>query len=108
MPIRVGRADDDVKLHSLPMSSTPQRCSVHGQRPAFARCMSCAKMLCQECATQWDGIWHCAPCLAAKRGSPVRRSSWFGWVTVIALSSFMLFAGARVMVWTAAFLAGLF
>ena len=41
----------------------------HPARPAFAVCMSCAKPLCQECATQWDGIWHCAKCLAAKRGS---------------------------------------
>jgi hypothetical protein len=70
--------------------------------------MSCAKMLCQECATQWDGIWHCAACLAAKRGPAVRRSPFLSWAAVVTLSLFMLFAGARVMVWTAALLAGLF
>ena len=90
------------------MVAATQRCSVHEQRPAFARCMSCAKMLCQECATQWDGIWHCASCLGAKRGATVRRSPVFGWIAVVTLSLFILFAGARVMVWTAAILAELF
>ena len=90
------------------MLPATQRCSVHEQRPAFARCMSCSKMLCQECATQWDGIWHCASCLAAKRGAIVQRSPIFSWVSVITLSLFLLFVGARVMVWTAALLAGLF
>ena len=90
------------------MLPATQRCSVHEQRPAFARCMSCAKMLCQECATQWDGIWHCASCLASKRGASVRRSPVFSWIAVVTLSLFMLFAGARVMVWTAAILAELF
>ncbi|MFL6245022.1 MAG: B-box zinc finger protein [Thermoanaerobaculia bacterium] len=90
------------------MLAATQRCSVHEQRPAFARCMSCAKMLCQECATQWDGIWHCASCLALKRGAAVRRSPVFSWIAVVTLSLFLLFAGARVMVWTAAILAELF
>jgi hypothetical protein len=90
------------------MLPTTQRCSVHDQRPAFARCMACGKTLCQECATQWDGIWHCASCLAVQRGPAVRRSPWASWVAVVSLSLLMLFAGARVMVWTAALLAGLF
>ena len=91
-----------------PMLPATQRCSVHEQWPAFARCMSCGKMLCQECATQWDGIWHCATCLGTKRGAVVQRSPLFSWIAVITLSLFMLFAGARVMVWTAALVAGLF
>lgn len=90
------------------MLPVTKRCSVHEQRPAFARCMSCAKMLCQECATQWDGIWHCAACLGSKRGASVQRSPVFGWIAVVTLALFMLFAGARVMVWTAAILAELF
>lgn len=70
--------------------------------------MSCAKMLCQECATQWDGIWHCAPCLASKRGAARQRSPVLSWIGVVTLSIVMLFAGARVMVWAAATFAGLF
>jgi hypothetical protein len=90
------------------MSPTAQRCFVHDQRPAFARCMACAKMLCQECATQWDGIWHCAPCLASKRGASVQRSPVLGWIGVVTASLLMLYAGARVMVWTGAVIAGMF
>jgi hypothetical protein len=90
------------------MSATAQRCSVHDRRPAFARCMACAKMLCQDCATQWDGIWHCASCLASKRGAVVQRPRFFSWIGVVTLSLFLLFAGARVMVWTAAIIAGMF
>lgn len=70
--------------------------------------MTCAKTLCQECATQWDGIWHCASCLAAKRGAKVERSPVFAWIAVLTVSAILLYAGARLMVWTAALIAGLF
>ena len=90
------------------MSPTLPRCAVHDQRPAFARCMACTKTLCQECATQWDGIWHCASCLASRRSATVQKSPLSGWIAVIALSLLLLFAGARVMVWAAAVIAGLF
>ena len=68
--------------------------------------MTCAKTLCQECATQWDGIWHCASCLAAKRGAKVERSPVFSWIGVVLLTAISLFGGARLMVWVAAVLAG--
>ncbi|HYO77265.1 MAG TPA: hypothetical protein VE010_12435 [Thermoanaerobaculia bacterium] len=90
------------------MLAAAQRCSVHDQRPAFARCMACTKTLCQQCATQWDGIWHCAACLGAKRGTQVARSPVLGWIGVVATSLILLYAGARVMVWSAAVIAGLF
>jgi hypothetical protein len=70
--------------------------------------MACSKMLCQECATQWDAIWYCASCLGSKRGAAVQRSPIFSWIAVVTLSLLMLFAGARVMVWTAALMAELF
>lgn len=70
--------------------------------------MTCTKTLCQECATQWEGIWHCAACLAAKRGAKVERSPLFSRVAVLLLTAIFLFGGARLMVWTAAVLAGLF
>lgn len=85
-----------------------QWCAVHADRHAFARCMKCAKTLCQECATQWDGIWHCAACLSARRVSAVERSPLWSWVGVLASSLALLYLGARLMVWTAAALAGLF
>jgi hypothetical protein len=82
-------------------------CVFHAERPAFAVCMSCAKTLCQECATQWDGIWHCAACLAAKRGAVKRESHAAGWILVAAASLLCLFLSAKVMVWSGALLAGL-
>ena len=70
--------------------------------------MTCAKTLCQECATQWEGIWHCAACLAAKRGAKVERSPVLSWIGVVLVTAISLFGGARLMVWTAAVIAGLF
>jgi hypothetical protein len=70
--------------------------------------MSCAKMLCQECATQWDGIWHCAACLGSRREAVVARPALFSWIAVVAVSFLLLFSGARVMVWMGALIAGLF
>jgi hypothetical protein len=84
-----------------------QRCAHHDQRQAFALCMSCRKPLCQECATQWDGIWHCAPCLASKRKQARTKTRWAGWISAAALALLLLFLSARLMVWAGALLAGL-
>jgi len=70
--------------------------------------MSCAKTLCQECATQWDGIWHCASCLGLKRGAKVKRSGFGVWFAVVLFSATFLYLGARVLVWASAVIAGLF
>lgn len=70
--------------------------------------MSCTKMLCQECATQWDGIWHCAACLGAKRKATVERSAVPAWIGVILVSLIFLYLGARLMVWSSAVIAGWF
>lgn len=85
-----------------------QRCAVHEQRPAFARCMACSTALCQACATDWDGIWHCAGCLAAKRGAGKKRSPVLGWVSASVFAALLLYSSARLMVIISAILAGLF
>lgn len=91
-----------------PMSSpSTQRCANHDQRQAFALCMSCRKPLCQECATQWDGIWYCASCLASKRKQTRTQSPVLGWVAAAAFTLLLLFLSARLMAWTGALLAGL-
>lgn len=89
------------------MRAMAQRCAAHQQRPAFAVCMQCAKSLCQECATQWDGIWYCAACLAVRRQGTVQRSRAGGWIAVIAASVVVLFFSTRVMVWIGVLLAGM-
>jgi hypothetical protein len=88
-------------------SPSTQRCAHHPQRQAFALCMSCRKSLCQECATQWDGIWHCAACLAAKRRATKTRSRAFGWISAAVAALLLLFLSARVLVWAGALIAGL-
>ena len=84
-----------------------QRCALHPQRPAFAVCMQCSKSLCQECATQWDGIWYCAVCLMVRRSGAAKRSRAGGWIALIVASLTILFFSTRVMVWTGVLLAGL-
>ena len=88
-------------------TATARWCVFHEERPAYAVCMSCAKTLCQECATQWDGIWHCAACLAAKRGTDRARSHAGGWIAVTLASLLTLFLSAKIMVWSGVLLAGL-
>lgn len=70
--------------------------------------MSCRKALCQECATQWDGIYHCAGCLVARRGATVRRARVATWIALVAASGILLYLSAKVMVWAGALFAGLF
>ena len=89
-------------------TATARWCVFHEERPAYAVCMSCAKTLCQECATQWDGIWHCAKCLAAKRGSTKIASHFGGWISLVFSSLLLLYVSARVMVWAGALLSGMF
>ena len=83
-------------------------CQTHPQRAAFAVCMKCRKPLCQECATQWDGIYHCAQCLATQRGTTASGRQWTGWLTLVAAVLILLYVSAHTMVWAGALIAGLF
>jgi hypothetical protein len=38
--------------------------------------MSCGKTLCDECATEWDGINYCAACLARRRQTRTGSGPW--------------------------------
>ncbi len=83
-------------------------CQTHPQRAAFAVCMKCRKPLCQECATQWDGIFHCAQCLATRRGTTASGRRWTGWLMLIATALILLYVSAHTMVWAGALIAGFF
>ncbi|MEA2569634.1 MAG: hypothetical protein QOI24_1635 [Acidobacteriota bacterium] len=89
-------------------TATTRWCVHHPQRAAFALCMTCTRTICQECATQWDGIYHCAPCLAKQRTGVVARSPVGGWLALIVFTAILLFVTARLMVWSGALIAGLF
>ncbi len=83
-------------------------CRSHPERPAFAVCMKCRKPLCQECATQWDGIFHCAQCLGMKRGTARPGPQVAGWLSLTAGSLFLLYVSAKTLVWAGALIAGFF
>ena len=83
-------------------------CQTHPQRAAFAVCMKCRKPLCQECATQWDGIYHCAQCLALQRGTTTPGRRWTGLATLAVAILILLYVSAHTMVWAGALIAGLF
>jgi hypothetical protein len=109
---RINRAPDPQPPPALAIDYQPmltaRLCQAHPQRAAFAVCMTCRKPLCQECATQWDGIYHCAQCLAVQRGALKGGSRVTGWLAAGAASLILLYLTARVMVWAGAFMAGLF
>jgi hypothetical protein len=70
--------------------------------------MTCRTPVCQSCATQWDGIYHCTACLAARRSASAVRGSVGGWIALAAGAAAALWLSARAMVWAAALIAGLF
>jgi hypothetical protein len=90
------------------MPTPARQCTNHPERAAFALCMSCRSSICQECATQWDGIWHCNRCLAVRRGATVERAGVGGWVSLIVAAAVLLILSIQVMVWSGVLIAGLF
>ena len=53
-------------------------CTVHGERPAAARCPSCHRFFCTECITEHEGRLTCASCLDAESGPVVGKKSGVG------------------------------
>jgi hypothetical protein len=53
------------------MDLTFQRCLIHPDREAIARCPGCAKYFCRECVTEHEGRFLCSDCLQ-KRSAPVQ------------------------------------
>ena len=63
----------------MSLTLTRQRCTIHLDREAAARCPSCERFFCRECVTEHDGRLLCAACLrallaAAQRPARARRS----------------------------------
>ena len=84
-----------------------RRCANHPERPAAATCMTCRKVVCVECATRWDGINYCLPCLAARRSSSLRGTSVVGALAWLLLTSAFLFAAVHAITWVAIFIGNL-
>jgi hypothetical protein len=87
------------------MAHLADTCVNHPDRRGFALCMSCKRVVCQECATTWDGVNHCRTCLADRRARVAPRSRVGSWVAWAIFSAAALFAAARALAWSAAILA---
>jgi hypothetical protein len=70
--------------------------------------MECRRVVCEECATDWQGINYCAPCLARRRQAAGAGSPWPGRVALFLASAALVVVLTRLMAWTGVLLAGFF
>lgn len=77
-----------------------QFCANHPERAARAVCMSCKKAVCQECATQWEGINYCVQCLRNRREKQTTSSSVPGTILVVAASVILFLLASLLMMWS--------
>jgi hypothetical protein len=78
------------------MELTLQRCLIHPDREAIARCPGCARFFCRECVTEHEGKFLCSNCLErriAPSESVHRTAGWFKTIfgTFLGLSVAWLF-----------------
>lgn len=94
----------------MPATPVSVPCFRHADRAGFAVCMSCRAVLCQECATTFDGINYCRPCLDLRRGTVAAGRGWTRHLghaaTAFALGAALL-ATVHLMAWIATVLAGM-
>lgn len=84
-------------------------CAHHPDRAGFALCMSCKQVVCQECATTWDGINYCRPCLTTLRGVTTGAGRWrkiASGLVMLSIGALLFVACARLMVWSVVLLGG--
>jgi len=74
-------------------------CANHPERTAQALCVECAKPVCQECATRWDGINYCVICLEKIRDRAAGKSSSVQWGLLLGAVVLLFFAANAVLVW---------
>jgi hypothetical protein len=84
-----------------------QSCAEHPDRHSHAVCMSCRKLLCQECTTQWEGIHYCRACVGSLAAAPVRRAGHLRLVLMVGFSMAMALALVRLVVGVGVYLAGM-
>lgn len=91
------------------MEALARTCAHHPQRAGFALCMRCRQVVCQECATTFDGINYCRPCLDAKRARPSGEAGWRRWGPVVAqaaVAAALVAVSVRLMAWALSVMAG--
>lgn len=85
-----------------------QSCAEHPDRHAHATCMSCRKILCHECTTQWEGINYCRACVGALAAAPVAGTTPFRLIVMVAVTAALAVVLIRVAVGLGVYLAGMF
>jgi hypothetical protein len=91
-------------MASFALSKT---CVRHPDIAGFAVCMACHQIVCQECATTWDGINFCRECLAKKgvsSAAATRTMPLLHAVSVIVVAGLLVVASVHVLVWSVAML----
>jgi hypothetical protein len=71
------------------MSIVTQRCLIHENREAIARCPSCRQFFCRECVTEHEQKFVCASCFRKNAVQTKSRSSPLRWV----IPSFQIVVG---------------
>ena len=85
-----------------------ESCGNHPDRRGFAVCMSCRKVVCQECATTWDGVNYCRSCLEGRSSAAAKRGAARAWVAWALFCGALFVAAGGALVWSTAMLARLF
>lgn len=86
------------------MALQRSNCVNHPDRYGHAVCMTCRKTVCQECATEWDGVFYCSTCLGQRRKAAGTGAPVFGWILVTLAAAALFAIGPRVLVWGATLL----
>jgi len=88
-------------------SAILESCRNHPDRRGFAICMSCRKVVCQECATAWDGVNYCRSCLESRGASAASGGAFRAWVGWALFCAVLFIAASRALAWSAAMVARL-
>ncbi|MBI3855064.1 MAG: hypothetical protein HY293_05175 [Planctomycetes bacterium] len=86
------------------MALQRSNCANHPDRYGHAVCMTCRKTVCQECATEWDGVFYCSSCLGGQRRASGRRAPVLGWILVTLAAVALFCIGPKLLVWAATLL----
>lgn len=86
------------------MALQRSNCVNHPDRYGHAVCMTCKKTVCQECATDWDGIYYCSACLLKRRSSAGGRAPVMGWILVSLAAAALFVLAPRLLAWGATLL----
>jgi hypothetical protein len=87
------------------MDLTFQRCLIHGDREAVARCPACAHYFCRECITEHEGKFLCSNCLQ-RQTAPIettsRTAGWFkaaiGMIIGLSVAWFFFYLIGRLLI----------